>query len=359
MKPAFRSTSLLDHPTVRAAFDCVASAGIDDSTRAAMIALGEMISRESVCPDPDAVAGIIAVFPQAQRPNPKIGKRAQTMGTTVLNEAFHQTQPFTNEGERQIFFAWMIRRMNDWHDIIVEQDNPWDYHRISNQVSLYGETFRKAIENTAEIPLARKAAEAFYRVSKALADEVASARQKYAFENSGFPNHPDIRCAYDFVLNAELKNRPRGERVEHCFARARLLLNADILYDAALITAAIMNSEAVNANIPVSTKAYELYAACLLATSDRPKQKHEQEGILLYDATMTATLQLARPNLAKFRRVPGLSFSKMLANAIDWQAYCAEKGLRSALSDLRDETIIKSQEHEKRIIARMRGDMDP
>lgn len=359
MKLSFRSTSLLDHPTVRAAFECVAAAEIDEPTRATMIGLGEMITRESISPDPDAIAGIIAVFPQAQRPNPKIGKRAQVMGQTVLHEAFHQMQPFTCEGERQIFFAWMVRRMNDWHDIIVEQDNPWDYHRISTQVLAYGQTLKKAMEDTEEMPLARKASEAFYRASKALEDEAVSVRQKYAFENSGFPDHPDIRCAYEFVLNIELKNRPRGERVDHCFARARLLLKADIVYDAALITAAIMNSEAVNANIPVSTHAYELYAACLLATSDRPKQKYEKEGVLLYDATVIATLQYARPNLAKYRRVPGLSFSKMIENAHDWKSYCAEKGLCSALSGLRDETIVRSQEHEKKIIARMKEDVGP
>lgn len=250
----FQDTKLLQHPTVETAFNILLAA-YDDKvwhnglTREDYVAenvkIAARFSTSFKNPDPDAVAALLLVQMMPYRVNTDFFKTQLNDNVAryidLMYEDPEKSAAPQTRGGCQIFLATILEGQAALDDDIAAERGFYTYKQLRDRLARIDAVLDKIEPLAGEGALMDEARANMARYYKFLDDKVAATREKYAFVNTGLPDHPVVRKAYDAVFAANMETHGEtGGNLSDAIETARVLMAENATRDPDILAAAIL-----------------------------------------------------------------------------------------------------------------------
>jgi hypothetical protein len=242
----FEDTQLLDHPTVRKAYEVMRSFyANDDAFAREAVKGGELISHYAKKPDPDAVAAAVLQGGMTIPYSPETFTESVGPGAVAILKAFkklHVTKPvFNTEGERQFMLALNVGALERLREKILAKDI-FKYKDTKKMLEANERTLEAAAKDMDDQQLADVARARLDVAHDALEDLRQTTLDKMKFEKSGLPEHPTVKKSYALIRADETKYDPLfTNRTELGAGTAKMLFETGASTDPDVLGAAILN----------------------------------------------------------------------------------------------------------------------
>lgn len=208
----FEDTKLLDHPTVRKAYQVMRGffSNGDDFAREAVRG-GELISQHAKNPDPDPIAASVLQGGMIIPYRPEAFTKSVSPGTADILKKIDKlnfNKPvFSTEGERQFMLALNVVALEGLRGKIEKKDI-FKYKDTQKMIDNNARALEAAAAGMADLSLAEMARDRLDIVRTVLEDLRRTTEEAVSFENSGLPDHPTVKKAYTLIRADEKKRDP-------------------------------------------------------------------------------------------------------------------------------------------------------
>ena len=244
----FEDTKLLRHPTVERAYNVMRTFFQDgDDFAAEAVRPGELISKHSKNPDPDAIAASILMNGMIVSLEPAQFEDSVSPKAVAYLKKFYNLDidnpKFTTAGEEQVLLAQsMIGLEGVQAKIDAGEVNYVLEYRDVQQILDANERVLNAIAVKATEKDMLAAAQAQLAAAQAaLADVVTKKQNEMTFDKTGLPDHPTIRKVYEEMRAWDLDGSPLGGYAKTNAAIARVIVDTGASTDPEVISAALLN----------------------------------------------------------------------------------------------------------------------
>lgn len=235
----FEDTKLLDHPTVRQAFQALTETFKESQAfYAYAIQAAEIISTTVSHPDPDTVAAAIDMPPDVTATiSPQAGDYAEQWLATLD----HANAKPASEAVRQIVLAHAVIRLREVQEKIRARHylGAKDVQYWIDKDAKPAQAVAAETQDQALVQLALAEVRTADDLVKVWTDEVKAAA---VFEKQGLPDHPTLRAAYALIRAQETSSNSIG-RAQSAYGAgtARILYETGASTDPDVLGAAILN----------------------------------------------------------------------------------------------------------------------
>lgn len=301
----FEDTDLLRHPTVEKAYNVMRTffQDGDDFAREA-VRPGELISKHSANPDPDAIAASILMNGMVISLDPDQFEASVSPKAVEYLKKFYELDidnpKATSAGEQQILLA---QSMVGLQGVQAKLDSGEVNHFLEfsdmRQILDANERVLKSVatHKTEEHALLAQAQAQLVHAQQTLADIVDKHEKKIAFENTGLPDHPVVRKTYEEMKKWALDGDPLGGYAVTNAAIARVVVETGASTDPEVISAALLNQYSVirpgfKKPSDFSERIGDLYAQTSpWANMGKKEMPKDPEALIIRNAAITHFLE--------------------------------------------------------------------